>query len=73
MEAGHPLLTEKKENKDEIQVRSHPETSVACELRPPQRGAAIFGVTEDSPNEVTFLKFHSCQHLKESSPLAQRS
>lgn len=27
--AGHPSLTEKKENKDEIQVRSHPETRVS--------------------------------------------
>lgn len=40
MGAGHPSLTEKKENKDEIQVRSHPETcrqGLACEHRPPQR------------------------------------
>lgn len=37
MGAGHPSLTEKKENKDEIQVRSHPETcrqGLACERRP---------------------------------------
>lgn len=40
MGAGHPSLTEKKENKDEIQVRSHPETGrqgLACERRLPQR------------------------------------
>lgn len=40
MGAGHPSLTEKKDNKDEIQVRSHPKTcrqGLACERRPLQR------------------------------------
>lgn len=75
MGAGHPSLTEKKENKDEIQVRSHPETcrqGLACERRPPHRGGAIFGAAKDSPSEFTLLGFHSCQHLKEISPAAQR-
>lgn len=40
MGVGQPSLTEKKENKDKIQVRSQPETrrqGLACEHRPPQR------------------------------------
>lgn len=40
MGAGHPSVKEKKENKDEIQVRTHPETSrqgLACEHKPLQR------------------------------------
>lgn len=73
MGAGHPSLTEKKENKDEIQVRSHPETcrqGLACEHRPPLRWGYC-GVAKDSPSEFTLLEFHSCQHLKEISSDAQ--
>ncbi len=36
------------------------------------RGGAIFGTAKDSPDEFTLLEFHSCQHLKDISPPAQR-
>lgn len=49
MGAGHPSLTKKIENKDEIQVRSHPETcrqGLACERRPPLRWGYCGGFTQ---------------------------
>lgn len=68
MGAGHPSLTEKKGNKDEMQVRSHPETrrqGLACERGPPRRWGYFWSRQGIHPVKFTLLEFQSCQHLKD--------